>query len=230
MYETYKQCVDALEKAKESGYRDFNSRIVNSEYPVLGVRTPAVKAIAKGAPISNRSDILGDFFSDKNKTHESVLLAGCLAARKGDYTETAALLREVVPLFGSWAHVDTVTPLLRWADKDTLLSDFEYLIRTDGQYCKRFFIMIMFSCCLDEKHIDDVISRLRTIEYGQYYVDTAAAWLIAEGVVKFPERFLPLLSGKLFPPFVHNTAIRKARESFRVETKTKEYLKTLKID
>lgn len=231
MYETYAQCKAELLKNTDGAYDKFNNPIVNSEYPTLGVRTPVIKKLAKQAPIDRRDDILNGFLSDDEKTYESVLFAGCLAARKGEYySQTREWLTRIIPLFGSWAHVDCVTPLLRWADSDDLLENFSYLLDCEGQYEKRFYIMIMFSCCLNDVYIDRILETLQyKISYGQYYVDMAAAWLLAECLVKYYDKTLPLFTEITFPKFVHNKAIQKARESYRIPADTKEYLKSLKI-
>ena len=194
------------------------------------MRTPVVKSLAKTVPLARRDDILDDFFRDGEKTYESVLFAGCLAARKADYAATRALLGRIVPLFGSWAHVDCVTPLLRWADADALWNDFRYLLDCRGQYEKRFYIMIMFSCCLDDAHIDGILETLRRdVSYGDYYVDMAAAWLLAECLVKYYDKTVALFGERIFPKFVHNKALQKARESYRVSPETKAYLQGLKV-
>lgn len=229
MIKTYDELADELAKAAEPAYDAFNNPIVNSEYPTLGVRVPTVKKLAKSVAAEDRATVLEGFFRDEHKTFESVLFAGCLAAKKGDYGKTREYLSRIVPLFGSWAHVDSTTPLLRWADKDALWNDFRYLLDSEGQYEKRFYIMIMFSCCLDDGHIDRITETLRGVRYGQYYVDMAAAWLLAECIVKYYERTIPLFTSRVFPEFVHNKAIQKARESFRVSRETKDYLNSLKM-
>ena len=231
MFETYEQCMAELERNVDGKYDDFNSPIVNSTYKTIGVRTPIIKKLAKSVPISARREVLDGFFGDENKTYESVLFAGVLAARKGEYySETREYLSRLVPLFGSWAHVDCVTPCLAWADKEALWDDFRYLLDCSGEYEKRFYIMIMFSCCLCDEYVDRILETLRyNVTYGQYYVDMAAAWLLAECLVKYYDKAIGLFTDPVFPKFVHNKAIQKARESYRVSAETKAYLNTLKI-
>lgn len=57
----------------------------------------------------------------------------------------------------------------------------------------------------------------------------AIAWVLSVALVKFYDRTLPLLERRQFSPWVHNKAIQKARESYRVPFETKEFLNTLKI-
>lgn len=230
MCETYAQVKAALNAAVDKKYDDFNKPIVNSEYATLGVRTPIIKKLAKSVPIARRDEVLSDFFRDGEKTYETVLFAGCLAARKEYYAATREYLSRIVPLFGSWAHVDCVAPCLKWADADALWHDFRYLLDCNGQYEKRFYIMLMFDCCLDDGHIDRIIETLQyEVKYGDYYVDMAAAWLLAECLVKYYDKTICLFETPVFPKFVHNKALQKARESFRIKPETKDYLQTLKV-
>lgn len=227
---TYSDIKAALAANVDLKYKAFNDPIANCAYKTLGVRIPVIKKLAKSVPVSDRDGILNEFLADDDITFETVLFAGCLAARKGDYAETREYLARIIPLFGSWAHVDCVTPCLRWADERALCKDFEYLLNSDGEFEKRFYIMILMSCCLNDEYIDKILDTLRfKVEYGQYYVDMAAAWLLAECLVKYYDKTLPLFKTVTFPKFVHNKAIQKARESYRIEHETKAYLNTLKI-
>lgn len=230
MIETYAQALSALRQNADRAYNEFNSRIVNSDYETIGVRIPTIKKLVRSVALDCRDDILDGFFADKSKSFESVLFAGCLASRKNDYGKTREYLTRIVPLLGSWAHVDCITPCLRWIDADTLWNDFRYLLDGDGEYETRFYIMIMFSCSLDDSHIDDILETLRRdVVFGKYYIDMAAAWLLAECLVKYRDKTLPLFVSQVFPKFVHNKALQKARESHRVLKNDKAYFAMLKI-
>ena len=90
--------------------------------------------------------------------------------------------------------------------------------------------MIMFYCCLNDEYVDRILETLfRNVTYGQYYVDMAAAWLLAECLVKYYDKALPLFTEPVFPKFVHNKAIQKARESYRIPAEVKKYLNSLKV-
>ncbi|MBD5131175.1 MAG: DNA alkylation repair protein [Clostridiales bacterium] len=225
---TYEEVKAALYAAVDKKYDEFNNPIVNSEYRTIGVRTPELKKIVKSIPLENRDRVIVDFLADEEKIYETVLVIGMLAARKGDYAKTRDYLKTLIPLFGSWAHVDCVTPCLSWVDKDKFLSDFKYLLDCDGQYEVRTYIIFLFDCLTDDR-IDFVLDTLKGVRYGQYYVDMGAAWLLAECLVKYYDKTIGLFTSPTFPKFVHNKALQKARESYRVSADTKAYLQTLKV-
>lgn len=228
MYEYYDRIKAELYAAADEKYNEFNSKIVNSEYRTVGVRMPVIKKLARSVPLENRAEAMDAFFADPDKTFELITLFGIIAARKGDYAQTREYLKRIIPIFGSWAHVDCVIPCLSWVDTDVFLHDFSYLLDCKGQYEIRSYIIYLFDCLTDER-IDFVLDTLKSVRYGDYYVDMAAAWLLAECLVKFYDKTLPLFQSPTFPRFVHNKAIQKARESFRIDAQTKEYLNTLKI-
>ncbi len=227
-YTTYDECLRALYDGADKKYDVFNNKIVNSEYRTVGVRTPKIRAVAKAVPLSARDSVLEAFFADADKTYESVLFAGLVAAKKGDYAATRKYLKRLIPLFGSWAHVDCVIPSLDWVDKDEFLRDFAYLVDCSGQYEVRAYVIFLFDCVTDER-IDFVLDRVQSIPTGAYYVDMGLAWLLSECLVKYYDKTLPLLTSRVFPKFVHNKAIQKARESFRVSPERKEELNRLKV-
>lgn len=228
MLESYEQVKGEIMNAGDKKYDTFNNKIVNSLYPTVGVRIPALRKIVKFTDIHKRDAILNDFFNDSEKNFETVLFAGMLAARKGEYEKTREWLKKLIPLFGSWAHVDTVLPCLDWTDREAFDKDFRYLLTQDGEYEKRTYIIFLFRY-VDDSGVNKIVETLQTIVYGQYYVDMGAAWLIAECLTKCYDKILPLIEGKTLPKFVHNKAIQKARESFRIDEQKKEYLNSLKI-
>lgn len=235
MYETYEECRARIMSASggEKVTGDFYGRhcaITNCEFGTLGVRIPVIKKLAKAVPLSSRDSVIDVFFESGDNVFETVLFAGLVAAKKGDYLKTREHLKRLIPLFGSWAHPDCIIPCLRWTDVDAFLSDFAYLLDRDGQYEVRTYIIYIMTRCLEGDRIDfafDVL--LNKVRYGRYYVDMAAAWALAEALVKQYEKTLPVIEGKTLPKFVHNKAIQKARESFRLSPERKQYLNSLKV-
>ncbi len=234
MYETYTECRERILSAPSEGrisdgFSENNNKILNCDYASIGLRIPFVKKLACFVPLSNRDEVMSGFFADGDLLFEKTLFAGCLGARKGDYDATREYMRRIIPLFGSWAHTDSVVPCLRWTDTDAVLDDFSYLLRDGLPYGVRFYIIYIMNNCLAGMPKFALDTLKNDVRFGEYYVDMAAAWLIAESLVKQYSITLPYLEGGAFPPFVHNMAIKKARESFRISADRKSYLSALKI-
>lgn len=203
-----------------------HAKIVNCGYPVLGVRTADVQKISNSVPAAAREKVMDGFFQAADLSFESVLAVGFVAAKKGDYESTRDWLKRLAPLFGSWAHPDMIVSRLKWMG-DGFLTDFRYMLDSPNQYEVRTYLLYLFNC-VNAHMFDYVVSTLKSVRTGEYYIDMAVAWLLAEFIVKQYDLTVPLLREHRFSPWIHNKAISKACDSFRVDPQTKAYLKSLK--
>jgi hypothetical protein len=63
----------------------------------------------------------------------------------------------------------------------------------------------------------------------EYYVNMMIAWYFATALAKQYEAVLPYLQEKKLADWVHNKAIQKSVESYRITDEQKAYLKTFLI-
>jgi 3-methyladenine DNA glycosylase AlkD len=225
--------LQALVEPGDGEYREFNRRIAATNYEMLGVRMPALRKLAK--QIAAGPDVEEYLWEGPGPTplYEEVMLYGLVLAarsRKMPLEEVFERLDRLVPYFDSWAHVDVIISDFKIfrRHQEEVFRRFAPLKTHSGEFHKRVFAILMMDYFLDAEHIDVTLEHLAGVPQGQYYVDMAIAWALAEALVKHYERTEPLLRGPVFSRFVHNKAIQKARESFRITPEQKEYLKTLK--
>lgn len=232
-YAEYKNAMlnAAPEDRVRADFLDRHRRITNCEYKTLGLKTPFVKKLASSVPTDARAEIVEACIADAavDPTYETVLFASFVAARKGDYDFTLDSVKRLVPLFGSWAHVDCTVPCLKWTSTDRFMDDIAYMYESDRVYEKRFYIICLMCFCLTEERVDLALNRLRGVAFGEYYVDMSVAWALSEAAVKFYGKTVELLRARRLPRFVQNKAIQKARESFRLTAQQKAELSELKI-
>lgn len=93
----------------------------------------------------------------------------------------------------------------------------------------RYAVKCLMSYYLDEDFKEEYIDRVSEVKLDDYYVKMMIAWYLATGLAKQYNSFIKVIKEKRFDKDIHNKAIRKAIESFRVSDEHKEYLKTLKI-
>ena len=89
-------------------YAVFNKRIVNTKMPVVGVRVPDLRRLARElAPNMSAVDI-SKLLTARNESFDYVLLCGLLIthARLDDQT-AVNLTKQYLPRVDSWAHIDT---------------------------------------------------------------------------------------------------------------------------
>lgn len=222
---TYDDVKAELAALRDEKYAEFSRGIANTELPVLGVRTPALRALAKKIKREYPA-FADDFFSRSGYSFEEVMLCGWQLGK--DCGENVRLLTRLIPRFASWAHTDQIITGFGWVkDPEAFLSAFSYL-KSGGEYETRAYVMMLFELCVNEKYLHIAVRELPTVPLGRYYVDMAAAWLICEIAVKFYDVGVSLLRDGRFTPWVVNKAISKCRDSYRLTAEQKAELKTLK--
>lgn len=220
-----------LSSLAEEDYKVFNQKIISTNYDVLGVRMPVLKKFAK--EIASHPNVDTYLENATFGTYEHILLYGLVLSNLKKYP-LKAIFRYLDPLilkFDNWAHVDTIMSSLKVFRKhqEEVLSHFLPLKCHEGEFTKRVFVILLMDYFMDEKYIDISLKHMREVSQGQYYVDMAIAWALSYGLIKYYDKTVALLEQRVFSKFVHNKAIQKARESYRISPETKDILNEMKI-
>ena len=197
-------------------YAAFNQRIVNTNMPVIGVRVPDLRRLARElAPNMSAADI-SKLLTAQNKSFDYVLLCGLLIthARLDDQT-AIDLTKQYLPHVDSWAHIDIfVEKKRRFAGE--VWRDFALeCLQNEAEFTVRYGIVSLMTNFLDEAHIDQVFAALRNVKHDGYYVKMALAWLYATAAVHFFEMTLAELENGHIDAWTRNKAYQKMRESRR---------------
>lgn len=216
-----------LKLHKDESYRIFQSRLIKSSYPLFGARMPVIKSLVK-EELKNNENV--ELFVPQS--FEEVMALGFLiAGAKIELSDKLSLIDNFLPYIDNWAVCDSFCMALNFKPKQLaeVWKHFKRLAESEGEYERRFFIVLMMSYFLIDEYIDDFFYFLTTIKTGEYYVDMAIAWALADAILRYPQKTLALLSEKSLPKFIQNKAIQKMRESYRVSQETKEELLNYKI-
>ena len=197
-------------------YAAFNQRIVNTKMPVIGVRVPDLRRLARRlAPDMDSADI-SKLLTTQDESFDYVLLCGLLIthARLDDQT-AIDLTKQYLPHVDSWAHIDVfVEKKRRFAGE--MWWDFALeCLQNEAEFTVRYGIVSLMTNFLDESHIDQVFTALRGIKHDGYYVKMALAWLYATAAVNFFEKTLAELENSQIDMWTRNKAYQKMRESRR---------------
>lgn len=226
-----KEIEQKLHSLSDSDYKIFNQRIISTNYEMLGIRIPALRAYAK--ELAKHPLILSYLDSPDLNTYESIILYGMVLANTKSLTvdQVFEYLDPVISKFDNWAHIDCTVSEFKIFKKNTdkVLEHYLPLKYDQGEFSKRFFVILLLSFYITDKDIDRVLQHLQEVPQGQYYVDMAIAWSLSVGFVKYYDKTLDVLKQQPFSRFVHNKAIQKARESLRITAEIKDYLNTLKM-
>ena len=215
MYDRVKAQLTDLAQGNES-YAAFNQRIVNTKMPVIGVRVPDLRRLARElAPDMSAADI-GKLLTAKNESFDYVLLCGLLITHaRLDDQMAINLTKQYLPCVDSWAHIDIFVEKKRrfagevWWDfaLECLLSEAEFTVR--------YGVIALMTNFLDEARIDQVFAVLRRIKHDGYYVKMALAWLYTTTAVHFFDLTLAELENEHIDAWTRNKAYQKMRESRR---------------
>ena len=197
-------------------YTAFNRGIVNTKMPVIGVRVPDLRRLARElAPNISAADI-SKLLTAQNESFDYVLLCGLLITHVRLNDQTAIdLTKQYLPHVDSWAHIDIfVEKKRRFAGE--IWWDFTLeCLQSKAEFTVRYGVVSLMTNFLDEAHIDQVFAALRDIKHDGYYVKMALAWLYATAAVNFFEKTLAELENEHIDTWTRNKAYQKMRESRR---------------
>ena len=210
-------------------YRDFLRPLIPTvpAETVLGVRTPALRALAK--ELRDTPEAAAFLAELPHTYYEENNLHGFLLCRIRDYAACVAAIDRFLPFVDNWATCDSMSPACFARHPDLLESDLRRWIASGRTYSVRFGLRCLMNHFLDERFRPEYLDLAASIHSEEYYVNMMVAWFFATALAKQNDAALPYLEQRRLDPWVHNKTIQKARESYRVSPEQKEYLKSLKI-
>lgn len=214
---------------RDEKFRDFTSKLIPGveKELIIGVRVPEIRRLAKALSADERKKFLSEL---PHKYHEENLLHGAiLQLIKNDIGEVISETEKFLPYIDNWAVCDMSQSKLLGKYPDMVFGKACEWAKSEKTYTVRFAIDVLLQFFLDENFKSEVFSLAESIVSEEYYINMALAWFWSFALIKRYDEALPIIESKRLPAFVHNKAIQKARESYRISDERKEYLKTLKI-
>lgn len=220
--------VDKLFIYQDLKYRDFNSKLIPNveKERFIGVRTPILRKIAKEM-IKNNSykefiKELPHFYYEENTLHS------CILAILKDMDELIKELDIFLPYIDNWGTCDLLSPKIFKKDLDRILEKVKEWINTKDVYSIRFGVVTLLSFYLDEYFSYEINDLVMGIKSDEYYVNMAIAWYFSYALIKQYDATIGIFEEGLLDRWVHNKAIQKAIESYRITEDVKNYLRSLR--
>ena len=220
----YRQLLEILEEDADLKYREFHRRLLkNDELKVLGVRIPNLRKIAK--QFKNDTDNLMSFPDE----YYEVTFIKLTAVANLKYEEFIKYADLCVSLIDNWATCDCFTPRCIEKHRQDFIPYIEKYLTYCGEFYQRFALTTLLHFYVEEEFLDVIFNAIKRAETDKYYyVHMAAAWLIAEVLVKYYDIGVKFLQSETLDKKTHNKAIQKANESFRLSKEQKIFLKGIK--
>lgn len=231
-----KNIYEDLKKLSSYQTKSFNEKLIpniNSDL-ILGVKIPEIRKYLK--TLSDDEAFIFMNVLPHNSLEENILHMLLIGKKSKIIEELFTKLDIFVPYIISWSDCDIFrTKLFEKVNtkeqvfvRDKLLS----YVSSDNAYTCRFGIVTLLNYFLDENYQSEDLQKICNIDFSKfkddYYVKMAVAWYISFGIIKRYAEFIKVLENSSLDVWIHNKAIQKATESFRISEERKNYLRTLR--
>ena len=194
---------------------------------IIGVRTPALRAFAK--KLYKDTDIDEFLAGAPHQYFDEDQLHAFVISLEKDFGKCMAEVDAFLPFIDNWATCDQLSPKAFKKEPEKLLPYIRVWIKSDRTYTIRFAIGMLMQHFLDERFDREYADMVAEVRSEEYYVNMMIAWYFATALAKQYESVLPYLEERKLADWVHNKAIQKSVESYRITDEQKAYLRTLKV-
>ena len=226
----HKKIREELLKMQDKQYKDFHNKLCPGTDNILGIRTPILRNYAKEIAKNNYWKDYVVF--NKTKYYEEIMLQGMLIglAKKIDINDSLYLIETFVPKINNWAVCDVFCGGLKIIEKnkDTVWNFIQKYLKSKKEFELRFAIVIILGYYLTDEYILKIFPIFDRIKHDGYYVKMAVAWAISNAFIKYPKETMQYLKKNSLDDWTYNKALQKITESFRVDNKTKEIIRSMK--
>lgn len=232
---------------QNDNYKKFNSSINPTASPILGVRTPHLRTLAKKIVKDNTNEQNEkpgwQIFLEQNPLttfEHQALQAMVIGYARADINLILNYLKDFIPHIHDWAVNDILCQTFKIAQKHQK-TVWDFLMEykdSHKEFEVRVVAVMLMTHFLNDTYIERVFEVLNNLytdtstDNASYYAKMGIAWAVATAAceAKFPRHtyeFMKSPSNKL-DSWTYNKAIQKMQESFRVSPEIKAKMKLLK--
>ncbi len=221
----YRQWQKELLKWQDSKYRKFQQRLINTKYPILGIRVNQLRKMAKNIALG---DIYGYLRYCQDDSYEEVLLQGLVIATIRETECSFKYFDKFIRKIDNWAICDTCCASMKIVHDhlDYYLPFIKDYLKDSNPFVVRIGIVLFLDYYLpDKKYVPLIFSLCDEIQTTDYYVNMAIAWLLSICYIKHKELTTAYLNNNKLSSFVYRKTIQKILESRQVSDLDKKYWK-----
>ena len=211
-------------------YREFNSSLIPDSRPILGVRIPVLRQIAKEIAKSDWQTFLKQAPED---TYEEVNIKGFVIGYvKSDLETLLPYIAQHIEKIDDWSLCDGFCSNLKIVAKHR--AEFlEFLLpyaEIDDEFKQRVVAVMLMDYYLDDVYIDRTLPILDSLKNEKYYCKMAVAWAVATAWAKQRDKTYAYMQpgNNTLDDWTYNKAIQKMLESYRVSDADKTMLRGMK--
>lgn len=223
--EPFLELLKNLSKGEEKGI--WEQRIVNTKLPCLAVPSTEIDKISKQIFKGNYISFL-DLWIWNN--HSATLVFGKILSKIKDFD----LLKNYLILYSqkadNWSTIDCLKFHFTKDNTEKFIKLSKELIESKHTFSRRLSLIILLKLLSFEDCTElcfELLNKLK--DETEYYVNMAAAWLLAECMTKYKDKTIKFYNHNNTNNFIINKSISKCRDSFRISKEDKDYLLSFKI-
>lgn len=221
---------DILKEYIDEKFKDFTSVLIPGARPILGVRVPILRKLAKEIAKDDWQTYLKEATED---TYEEVAIKGfVIGYAKAELKGLLPYIAEHIEKIDDWSLCDGFCSNLKVVEKHQ--EEFlEFLLpyaKIDDEFKQRVVAVMLMTYYLTDDYIDMSLEVLDSLKNEKYYCKMAVAWAIATAWAKQREKTYCFMQegNNTLDDWTYNKAIQKMLESYRVSDEDKDMLRKMK--
>ncbi len=219
--------IDKLNNLKDESYKEFSSSLNPTALPMIGVRIPDLRKIAK--EIVSEDPI---YFLENNPLdifELASLHAMVLGLMKSDLNVILKYVKDFIPYINDWSVNDTFCQTFKIAKKYqkevwVFLNNY---FNSNKEFELRVVVVMMMCHFINDEYINSVIEFIDQTKNDGYYYKMGCAWCLQVIMVRYPDLCYNYLKYNHLDDWTFNKAIRKMIESYRISDDMKGKIKKL---
>ena len=214
----------------ETEFQKFTSALIPNARPIIGVRIPILRKIAKEIAKGDWQTFLREAPED---TYEEVQVKGFVIGYvKTDLDTLLPFISEHIEKINDWSLCDGFCSNLKIVakHKEEFLAFFLPYAKREEEFSQRVVAVMLMNYYLTDESIAQTLELLDGLKHPGYYCKMAVAWAVATAWAKQREATFSYMQdgNNTLEDWTYNKAIQKMLESYRVSAEDKEMLRAMK--
>lgn len=211
-------------------FKDFTSALIPGSRPILGVRVPVLRKIAKEIAKGDWQTYLKEATED---SYEEVAIKGFVIGYvKEGFNVVMPYVEEHIEKIDDWSLCDGFCSNLKIVGKyqEEFLKFLLPYAKVDDEFKQRVVAVMLMNYYLSDEYIDMTLAVLDSLKNEKYYCKMAVAWAVATAWAKQRESTYRYMQdgNNTLDDWTYNKAIQKMIESYRVSDEDKVMFRTMR--
>ena len=227
---TAKNIKNVLNDNVDEKFKDFTSALIPGLRPIMGVRVPILRKIAKEIAKGDWQTYLQEAAED---SYEEVAIKGfVIGYAKSELDVLLPYIAEHIEKINDWSLCDGFCSNLKIVNRHK--KEFlEFLLpygKIDDEFKQRVVAVMLMTYYLTNDYVDMTLKVLDSLKNEKYYCKMAVAWAVATAWAKQRDKTCNYMQegNNTLDDWTYNKAIQKMLESYRVSDEDKAMLRTMK--